>query len=294
MGTQIYLSSKRDLGQKRNLRPSPCKRCLTLSASAICIFFLTFRAIKFPFQGAFTNRICICVILAVFVLSFVPAFPAGYYRAYKPRGIGDYWQCGPSMSVEALDAYYTLLAIFITFLPLCIIITLQTLSYKILQQSVIRFGKATERLATVRQVSRQFIVVTSVFFLLTTPFTIAEVVVSYIEITESNVDLLVDVLNTCLLIQNLNSCANPLIYGKVHRWFFKLFSCHHKTIQIHSHIPEKLDSNVRSINFVSLFGDQVDALQTETTNSTDVARLNSESNETLGRFKKREIQGKSR
>ena len=131
------------------------------------------------------------------------------------------------MSYEGLDAHYIILAVLDTFLPLLIIIILQCLAYKALKHSVRRFGEDINRIRTIREVSKTFMVVTAVFFLLTTPYTVVELIVSYVvsktsKNSEYNIDLLVDLLNTCLLIQTMNSCTNPLIYGKVHRWFLKL------------------------------------------------------------------------
>ena len=131
--------------------------------------------------------------------------------------------CTSSLSWLDTFIYVTILDCCISFLPMIIIVTVQILSYKELQKSARQCRASSNRDRYVKKVFRTFVIIVVTFFVLATPFCILELLVFWTgpSVVPSNANLY----RSFILLLSINSCANPLIYGRIHRTLFKLIKC---------------------------------------------------------------------
>ena len=114
--------------------------------------------------------------------------------------------------------YITVIACLISLFPLMLICIFQILTYRELQRSTHNFPPNSNRIRTMRQVLRTFIVVASVFFCLTTPFCIFSLLGFWVQIIGVlSTDVISKMYRSFALLMTINSAVNPLIYGKVHK-----------------------------------------------------------------------------
>ena len=138
----------------------------------------------------------------------------------------DYWLCKVTIPDDVICTYYTILTIFKLFLPFCLIGTFQHLAYRELQKSARQFGNNSQMICNIRKASHTFIVVSAVFLLLTAPICIYTVSCWFIEndTTYTTYTILNKVeIRIFSLIESINSCTNPLIYGKIHRPIIQMY-----------------------------------------------------------------------
>ena len=115
-------------------------------------------------------------------------------------------------------------ALFISFIPCPLMITLHILSYRKLTQSAQLFNLDTTRVRNLKKVRQTFYIVVITFFVLTVPtqiysVTLVVMLTFYQQVLINNYKLFFDMGLYFNLLNSFNCCANPFIYAKIHRRF---------------------------------------------------------------------------
>ena len=151
--------------------------------------------------------------------------PLIHYSSHVPYyGSPGNWFC--DWWHEASWKCLTVIVCFISFVPMTVICVVQALTYEELNISARKFKSSSNRLCTTRQVFRTFLIVAAVFFFLTTPLCVLELLDFWV-LGEFDIksDVKFDLYKSFVLLMAMNSCANSLIYGRVHKRFYQLITC---------------------------------------------------------------------
>ena len=179
------------------------------------------RAIKFPFRGGLSTSFYAFSITTVYILAVAASSPFTYYRSFDVCPIHKgYSMCKITMPIKLSLYYCTILAVFQPITPLFIISYLQYLTYKELQRSAEHFGPNDHRVQTIRRATHTFIVVVVAFFLFCAPISLYSFSFWFIEVPQKPFPV---EYRFMLILEACNSCANPLIYGRVERPLAKVY-----------------------------------------------------------------------
>ena len=182
-----------------------------------------FRVIRCPFKGGFSKRTIATLAISIYVLAFCAVIPLIHFASYiQHPDSPDHWFCDTwhRKTFKCL----TVLFPFISFIPMTIICTLQVLTFKEIKKSAKQFKEDFCRIRTVRQVSRTFLIVATVFFFLTTPLCVFALI-DFWTFLDIPTDVNYNLYNALVFLMASNSCANSLIYGRVHTRLFKCITC---------------------------------------------------------------------
>ena len=182
------------------------------------------RAIRNPFRGGYSKLTTAAWSIVIYLLSICAVIPFMYHHIYETHvSFSKNWQCKLKLD---LHGYLTAFDIFVSAIPMIIICVVQTQTYKQLQRSARQFRGSSNRIRTMKRVFRTFAVVAAVFFLLTTPLSIFKVVFVWVLSKGKMSPIIPHTYHSLTLLMAMNSCANPLIYGRIHIRLLKLKPCY--------------------------------------------------------------------
>ena len=132
------------------------------------------------------------------------------------------------MTWEIRQKYWTFTGLMITFVPFVLISLIQLFAYKALKQSVTKFNKNSQQMLRMKRVFKTFTTVAATFFCLSMPLSVYTLIDLWCmgkEFRRANLSLRGRLFAAFTVLLSLNTCANPLIYGRLHKKLMKLFPC---------------------------------------------------------------------
>ena len=196
----------------------------------MCIFYMYIsfhRSIRNPFQSSFSTKLIVFIVIVIYASASLLNFAEFFYMKYIPYPRPGHehlnfcsWLPLSKYSSEML-AVIIKNAVLISFAPLPILILLHISSYHAIAKSAQQFQLDNRRIHKMRKIRKTFSAVVVIFFALSVPTEIYSVtIVSIVKFYPNMMRTIkyrfhIDrFFNTII---SLNSCANPLIYAKVHR-----------------------------------------------------------------------------
>ena len=132
------------------------------------------------------------------------------------------------------------------------------LTYKEVQRSARQFGENSNHLRNMRKVLRTFNMVVGVFFFLTTPLCIYALLFLW-ALKDVPIAQKAKMLRLFVVLLSFNSCANPLIYGKIHKRLFLFVTCNFRNRRnITSNETELKETIQKSIHGRSVIHEDAD------------------------------------
>ena len=185
--------------------------------------------------------------------------PLLYYSSYIPHfGSPKHWFC--TWDSDATNKCLTVLVCLISFVPMSVICFVQTLTYRELQRSSRQFGENSQRIRTMKKVLRTFTIIAAVFFLLTTPLCVFSLLYFWaLENINISKKTAFDLYKSFILIMTINSCANPVIYSRIHTKVFQLIT---RIIQNRRRATNN-NNNIISLHSNVTFTSKVSVVNTE-------------------------------
>ena len=178
---------------------------------------------RHPFQNGFSTRAVVSIVAVTYALASLFNLPEFFFFRYLPKK-GELTH--PICYFGASSMFFVATiknSLFVSFVPLPIILILQMLSYNAITRSARQFQWNSHRVRTIKSVRQTFSAVVAIFFFLTAPTEIFGVTIVCIwKFAPSMMppmrtyDTLARLFN---LLLSCNSCANPFIYAKIHRKF---------------------------------------------------------------------------
>ena len=177
-------------------------------------------------------RIIAATIIAIYMLAVANTIPLTYHKRYIITNATH-----PAMPVAYCDdswadikhtlKYFIILGVSSEFLPLLLIVMANVGMYRILtsQKRMQLTSFSERRIRKFLKAQKIFVAIVAIFFILTMPYAMNLIISTYLAAFEnayvvSHITTLQLVHKFVFTVSIFNSCANPIIYGRVHKKFF--------------------------------------------------------------------------